>query len=86
MTYGSLTTIVFCMLWLYSCMYIVMFGAEVNLLFADASVKKMLQVVKCNNDEKKRIRKKMKEERILQKRERDEPIASELERKINEDE
>lgn len=30
--YGSLTTVVFLMLWLYACMYIVFFGAEVNAL------------------------------------------------------
>lgn len=33
-TYGSLTTLAICMLWLYSCMYILFLGAEVNTLFA----------------------------------------------------
>ena len=32
--YGSLTTIVCAMLWLYTCMYIFLFGAEVNIFFA----------------------------------------------------
>lgn len=32
--YGSLTTIVCTMLWLYTCMYIFLFGAEVNVFFA----------------------------------------------------
>jgi membrane protein len=31
--YGSLTTIVLFMLWLYFCMYILFIGAEINVLF-----------------------------------------------------
>lgn len=31
-TYGSLTTLAVCMLWLYFCMYILFIGAEVNML------------------------------------------------------
>jgi len=33
-TYGSLTTLAVCMLWLYFCMYILFLGAEFNMLFA----------------------------------------------------
>lgn len=33
-TYGSLTTLAICMLWLYFCMYILFIGAEVNMLLA----------------------------------------------------
>ena len=33
--YGSLTTIVLIMLWLYFCMYIMMMSAEFNLMFQD---------------------------------------------------
>lgn len=33
-TYGSLTTLAVCMLWLYFCMYILFLGAEVNMLFS----------------------------------------------------
>lgn len=33
--YGSLTTIVLVMLWLYSCMYIMLIGAEINSYFED---------------------------------------------------
>lgn len=33
-TYGSLTTLAICMLWLYSCMYILFIGAEFNMLLA----------------------------------------------------
>ncbi len=33
--YGSLTTIVLVMLWLYACMYIVLLGAEINSYFED---------------------------------------------------
>lgn len=32
-TYGSLTTLAICMLWLYFCMYILFVGAEINMLF-----------------------------------------------------
>lgn len=32
-TYGSLTTLAICMLWLYFCMYILFLGAEINMLF-----------------------------------------------------
>ena len=31
-TYGSLTTLAICMLWLYFCMYILFLGAEINML------------------------------------------------------
>ncbi|HAN21235.1 MAG: hypothetical protein A2Y15_06650 [Clostridiales bacterium GWF2_36_10] len=31
--YGSLTAVVLLMLWLYSCMYILFFGAEINLYY-----------------------------------------------------
>ncbi len=33
-TYGSLTTLAICMLWLYFCMYILFIGAEVNMLLS----------------------------------------------------
>lgn len=33
-TYGSLTALAICMLWLYFCMYILFLGAELNMLFA----------------------------------------------------
>ena len=33
--YGSLTTIVLVMLWLYFCMYIILLGAEINCYFED---------------------------------------------------
>ncbi len=34
-TYGSLTAIVLCMLWFYSCMYIMFIGAELNQVFSN---------------------------------------------------
>ena len=34
-TYGSLTTLAVCMLWLYFCMYILFIGAEINMLLAN---------------------------------------------------
>ena len=33
--YGSLTTIVLIMLWLYCCMYILLLGGEVNVILRD---------------------------------------------------
>ena len=33
--YGSLTTIVLIMLWLYFCMYILLLGGEVNVILRD---------------------------------------------------
>lgn len=42
-TYGSLTAIVLCMLWLYSCMYIMFVGAEVNAVLRSAAVKEALK-------------------------------------------
>ena len=33
-TYGSLTTLAICMLWLYFCMYILFLGAEINVLLS----------------------------------------------------
>lgn len=38
-TYGSLTAIVICMLWLYACMYILFIGAEVNVVLSNPSVR-----------------------------------------------
>lgn len=39
--YGSLTTIVLVMLWLYFCMYIMMMSAEINVLFGEAIQRKL---------------------------------------------
>ncbi len=38
-TYGSLTAIVLCMLWLYICMYLMFLGAEINVAFSEKIVK-----------------------------------------------
>lgn len=38
-TYGSLTAVAVCMLWLYFCMYILFIGAEVNQLLAHPRIK-----------------------------------------------
>ena len=39
-TYGSLTAIVLCMLWLYACMYIMFIGAEINVVLSSPNVRK----------------------------------------------
>ena len=38
-TYGSLTAVVLCMIWLYACMYIMFIGAELNVVAAEPSVR-----------------------------------------------
>lgn len=44
-TYGSLTAIVLCMLWLYSCMYILFLGAEINATFANPVIRRSLKKI-----------------------------------------
>ncbi len=39
-TYGSLTAIVLCMIWLYACMYIMFLGAEFNHLLANPNIRR----------------------------------------------
>lgn len=43
--YGSLTAIVLCMIWLYSCMYIMFFGAEINVLLASNRISESLTIL-----------------------------------------
>lgn len=38
--YGNLTAVIFCMMWLYACMYILFVGAEINVMLWDGSLKK----------------------------------------------
>ena len=49
-TYGSLTAIVLCMIWVYACMYIMFIGAEVNQVFANPTrhqaARSLLQTLK----------------------------------------
>ncbi|MBO5199162.1 MAG: YihY/virulence factor BrkB family protein [Lachnospiraceae bacterium] len=42
-TYGSLTAVVLCMLWLYACMYILFVGAELNALLASPAFRSSLR-------------------------------------------
>lgn len=42
-TYGSLTAIVLCLLWLYACMYIMFIGAEINALLANSTISKAVK-------------------------------------------
>ena len=44
-TYGSLTAIIICMLWLYACMYIMFIGAEVNVVLASPNVRNASKVL-----------------------------------------
>ena len=53
--YGSLTTIVLIMLWLYFCMYCVLFGAQLNIYMKDVSLPEQIK------------RKLLKRRQILQK-------------------
>lgn len=54
-TYGSLTTIVLLMLWIYFCMYILFIGAEINVYFAKY-IKKMRKRLEIHRQEKKEVR------------------------------
>lgn len=47
-TYGSLTTIILIMMWVYTCMYIILVGAEINNLIREYKYK-MLNKVKYNS-------------------------------------
>jgi membrane protein len=50
--YGSLTTIVLFMLWMYFCMYILFIGAEINLMFENkALVDKIKQLYRKPSDD-----------------------------------
>ena len=50
--YGSLTTIVIIMLWLYSCMYIMMFGAQIN-IYANPAIEFLYNKFHPNKGKKK---------------------------------
>lgn len=50
--YGSLTTIVLFMLWMYFCMYILFIGAEINLMFENKSfVEKLKKLYRTPSEE-----------------------------------
>ena len=48
--YGSLTTIVLFMLWMYFCMYILFIGAEINLLFQDKTLTENIKQLLKDSD------------------------------------
>lgn len=48
-TYGSLTAIVLCMLWLYACMYITFIGAEINSILANPLVMNAIKKRRTKN-------------------------------------
>ena len=50
--YGSLTTIVILMLWLYFCMYSILLGGEVNKLMYDKLFKPNMEKTKDKLDSK----------------------------------
>lgn len=52
-TYGSLTAVVLCMLWLYACMYIMFVGAEVNFVLSNPVVKDAFHKLFQNKEKKK---------------------------------
>lgn len=58
-TYGSLTAIIVCMLWLYFCMYILFIGAEINVVLSHPSVRRATKsyVSYRRMERKKKIRK-----------------------------
>lgn len=52
--YGSLTAIVFCMIWLYACMYIMFIGAELNVVVSEAAVREAWQAFRQSLKRKRR--------------------------------
>lgn len=57
-TYGSLTAIVICMIWLYACMYMMFIGAEINAIIANPiihdAIKELLSTIKRDKKQKPR--------------------------------
>ena len=49
--YGSLTTIVLFMLWMYSCMYLLFIGAELNQLFQKKAISEKIKQIYKNDSE-----------------------------------
>lgn len=62
-TYGSLTAIVLCMLWLYACMYIMFIGAEVNAVLANPVVREAFHKLMETRHQKKKMEKKRKQKK-----------------------
>ena len=56
-TYGSLTAIVLCMIWIYACMYIMFLGAEVNQILANPNVRKAFHTWRDTRRQQKALRK-----------------------------
>lgn len=56
-TYGSLTAIVLCMIWVYACMYIMFIGAEVNQVFANPTIHNAFQKLLQTRREQRAARK-----------------------------
>ncbi len=55
-TYGSLTAVVLCMLWFYSCMYIMFIGAEINQVFSNPVVHEAFHKLLADRRERKKKR------------------------------
>ncbi len=68
-TYGSLTAVVLCMLWFYSCMYIMFIGAEINQVLANPVIREAFHTLLAT----RRERRKKKNGRISQNSKSDSP-------------
>ncbi len=55
-TYGSLTAVVLCMLWFYSCMYIMFIGAELNQILANPVIHEAFHKLRENRQARKKER------------------------------
>ena len=56
-TYGSLTAIVLCMLWFYSCMYIMFIGAEINQVLSNPIIHQAFRDLKETRKKRRLSRK-----------------------------
>lgn len=74
--YGSMTTIMFLMLWLYFCMGILLIGAEINAYFEDRFRRMRLKLL-LEKDNYKRLKREEHEQKMLEK----ELLKSEKEQK-----
>lgn len=64
--YGSMTTIMFLMLWLYFCMGILLIGAEINAYFEDRFRRMRLKLL-LEKDNYKRLKREEREQKMLEK-------------------
>ncbi|MDE7298682.1 MAG: YihY/virulence factor BrkB family protein [Lachnospiraceae bacterium] len=64
-TYGSLTAVVLCMLWFYSCMYIMFIGAEINQVLSNPVIHEAFRNLRAIRRKQRQSRKSAKKSKDL---------------------